>query len=182
MKLAIARALNAEYHYIPARRVSKDEIERVWELCHYSSWTGSNWRVIGLPEADLMRIDLQQTFLSLLDGTASLTGGLFGDYTPQPPQVLWLFSTNCDPATIWTDSRFEQRFLSRVTIVPFSNYGIQRELADYMRGIWDREIGAVDDGADTPNFTRIAKERKGNVRACLQKLEVEIAKRQYQTV
>ena len=74
MKLAIARALNAEYHYIPARRVSKDEIERVWELAHYSSWTGSNWRVIGLPEADLMRIDLQQTFLSLLDGTASLSG------------------------------------------------------------------------------------------------------------
>ena len=177
MKLAIARALNAEFHYMPARQVSKEEIERVWELCHYSTWTGSNWRVVGLPEADLMRIDLQQMFLSLLDGTGSLTGGLFGDYQPHPPQVLWLFSTNCDPSILWTDSRFEPRFLSRVRIVPFSNYGIQRELAAWLEDIWHKEGG----NGDGPNFARIAKERKGNVRACLQEIESEIAKRQYAT-
>ena len=180
MALAIAKALNAQLHHLPARRASKDEIDRIFEAVHYTTWTGSNWHVVIADEWDLSRIDLQQAFLSILDSTAGLSGALLGDWQPHPPQVIWIFTTNADPASVWTDSRFEPRFLSRVRIVPFSNYGIQRELAEYLRAVWNAETDSKN-GNGLPNFPRIAKELRGNVRACLMALEQQITRGQYAT-
>ena len=92
--------------------------------------------------------------------------------------MLWIFTSNADPATLWTDSRFEQRFLSRVRIMPLSNYGIQHELAEYLEKIWHLEGG----NGNGPDFKRLAKDLRGNVRACLMALKQEITKRQYEKV
>lgn len=179
LALAIAKTLNAQLHHIPARQASREALDAVWESVQYAPW-GNGWgHIVLVDEADLARIDIQQGFLSLLDSTASLANALFGDWRPCAPRVVWIFTTNADSATIWTDSRFEQRFLSRVRIVPFSNYGIQRELTDYLRVIWDAEIG-TESGDDSPDFRRIAKDLRGNVRACLMALEQEITRRQYE--
>src|SRR3990172_5772139 len=56
MALAIARALNAQLHHLPARRVSKEEIESVWDAVHYSPWGGGWGHVVLIDEADLLRI------------------------------------------------------------------------------------------------------------------------------
>ncbi len=178
LALAIAKAMNAQLHHLPARDVSADLIEKTWEAVHYSTWTGSNHHVVLCDEADLLRIDLQQRWLSILDSTGNLDGALFGDWRPSPPQAVWIFTTNADVKSLWRDSRFEQRFLSRVRIVPFSNYGIRSELADYLRVIWDKEVG-TEDGNGLPDFTRIAKELRGNVRACLMELEREMVRHGY---
>ena len=180
LALAIAKTLGAQLHHIPARMASKETLEQTWESVQYAPWGGGWGHLVLVDEADLARIDIQQAFLSLLDSTASLQGALLGDWTPQAPKVIWIFTTNADPASLWTDSRFEPRFLSRVRIVPFSNYGIQRELADYLRAIWDQEVDS-ESPDEAPDFRRMAKDLRGNVRACLMALEQEITRRQYAT-
>ena len=175
LAIAIARALNAQFHHVPARQASKEALENAWEAVQYAPWGGGWGHLVLCDEWDLARIDLQQGLLSILDSTGSLGNALFGDWVPNPPKVLWIFTSNADSSTLWADSRFEPRFLSRVSIVPFSNYGIQRELTAYLKDVWHKEGG----NGDGPNFARIAKDRKGNVRACLQELEIEIVRRQY---
>lgn len=167
MILAIAKALEAQLHHIPARQASKEAIEKIWDAVHYAPWAGRRFHVVGMDEIDLWRADLQDMMLSLWDSMGSLTNTLFGDWTPNPPQVIWVGTTNVDHRKLRSDSRFEPRFLSRCRIVPFSSYGMNGALAEFLAEVWKREGG----NGNTPDFVRMAKEQRNNVRACLNELE-----------
>lgn len=177
MALAIAKALDAQVHHIPARQADKATIERVWDSVHYTNWTGSNWHVVICDEADFWRVDLQQMFLSILDSMGSLEGTMFGDWRPSAPQVIWIFTTNQDHKRLKTDSRFEPRFLSRVRIVPFSSYGMANEIRTFLETVWHAEGG----NGNGPDLLRVAKEARNNIRECLNVLESSLTQMVYNT-
>jgi Cdc6-like AAA superfamily ATPase len=171
MALSIAKALNAQVHHIPARQANKATIEKVWDAVHYTTWSNSNWHVVIIDEVDLWRADLQDMMLSLWDSMGSLTNTLFGDWTPNPPQAIWLCTTNQDHRKLKTDSRFEPRFLSRVRVVPFSSYGMEPAIAEYLDKVWHSEGGK----GNALDWVRVAKESRNNLRECLNVLESELA-------
>jgi hypothetical protein len=67
--------------------------------------------------------------------------------------------------------RLEPRFLSRLSVLEFSSYGIAKEAAELLGRVWDRE---TDGSAEPPNFARIVKDSNNNVREALNRLQVEI--------
>lgn len=101
-------------------------------------------------EADQMSPAAQLFLLSKLDSTAKL------------PNTIWIFTCN-------STERFQDRFLSRVTTVEFSSYGIATDAAAMLQRIWDENTTAP-----APNFARIVKESNNNVRESLMKLELEL--------
>ena len=70
------------------------------------------------------------------------------------------------------NAKLERRFVSRFQPVEFSSYGIAGQTADMLAAIWRKEC-AVED-AKTPDFARIVKDSKNNVRASLMALETEL--------
>ena len=80
-----------------------------------------------------------------------------------PPDTVFIFTCNS------IDS-FEPRFLSRTRVMDFSNYGLQRDAAELLGRIWAVEAP----GKTAPNLSRMVKDCKGNVRASLMALELEL--------
>jgi hypothetical protein len=62
------------------------------------------------------------------------------------------------------------RFLSRCLPIDFSSYGMAGEIAEYLEKVWHAEGG----NGNGPDFARLSKECRNNVRDSLGRLEVEL--------
>ena len=152
LALALAAEIPAELHHVPSQECTVDMIERVHRRCHYVPAEGKRMHVVLVDEADQMSKAAQLALLSMLDATC------------QTPNTIWIFTCNATDA-------LQDRFISRCIHLEFSSYGIAKDAAALLEGIWERE----SDGAPAPNFARIVKEANNNVRAALMQLQKELA-------
>lgn len=152
MALALSEAIPAELHHIPSQECNLDNIERVRRTCQYVPQAGKRFHVCLVDEADRMSDAAQVSLLSKLDSTNF------------PPSTIFIFTCN-------DSTRLEPRFLSRLSVLEFSSYGIAKEAAELLARVWDAE---TDNPVERPNFQRIVKESNNNVREALNRLQVEI--------
>lgn len=85
------------------------------------------------------------------------------DSTDPAPNTIWIFTAN-------DTERLERRFLSRCKVLEFSSYGLSAEISSYLSKVWHAEEG----NGNGPDFERLAKDSRNNVRDCLMRLEVEL--------
>ena len=85
------------------------------------------------------------------------------DSTDAPKGTVFVFTCNS------TDG-LEPRFLSRCLPIDFSSYGMAGEIAEHLENVWHAEGG----NGNGPDFARLSKECRNNVRDCLGRLEVEL--------
>lgn len=147
-KTTMALAL-AELHHIPSQDCTLDTLRKTLNACAYYPRDGRRKHLILVDEADQMSKAAQLYLLSKLDSTCMM------------PDTIWIFTCNR------TDG-LEDRFLSRCQSVEFSDYGAAPKVASFLADVWQAE---APQGAELPNFTRIAKEATGNVRAALMALQ-----------
>lgn len=152
MALALGEAIPAELHHVPSQECNLENIERVRRTCQYVPMAGKRMHLIVVDEADRMTDAAQVSLLSKLDSTNF------------PPNTIFVFTSN-------DSSRLEPRFLSRLSVLEFSSYGIAKEAAELLARVWDTE---TDGSAERPNFARIVKDSNNNVREALNRLQVEI--------
>jgi DNA polymerase III gamma/tau subunit len=151
MALALANELQAELHKIPSQRCNVQSIEDTVRQCWYAPMTPGGVHVVLADEADQMTDSAQLALLSKLDST------------DPAPNTIWIFTAN-------DTARLERRFLSRCKVLEFSSYGLAGEIADYLSKVWHAEGG----NGNAPDFERLTKDSRNNVRDCLMRLEVEL--------
>lgn len=149
--LALAAEIEGELHHIPSQKCTVENIEDTVRKCWNLTHKVNGFHIVLVDEADQMTEKAQLALLSKLDSTAA------------PPQTFFIFTCNATKG-------LEPRFLSRCSVLEFSNYGMRGELAELLARVWKAETGK--DG--TLNFERIAKEANNNVRAALMCLEKEL--------
>jgi replication-associated recombination protein RarA len=150
MAQALASELGAELHHIGSQKCTVDAVEDVVRRCWYVP-QGGGFHLVLVDEADRMTPAAQLALLSKLDSTEP------------PPNTIWVFTCNS------TDG-LEPRFLSRCLPIDFSSYGMAGEIAEYLDMVWHAEGG----NGIGPDFVRLAKDCRNNVRDCLGRLEVEL--------
>jgi DNA polymerase III gamma/tau subunit len=151
MALALAHELRAELHKIPSQKGTASAIEDVVRMCWYAPMTPGGFHVVLCDEADRMTDAAQLQLLSKLDSV------------DPAPNTIWIFTAN-------ETERLERRFLSRCKMLDFSSYGMSGEITAYLDKVWHREGG----NGNGPDFERLAKDSRNNVRDCLMRLEVEL--------
>lgn len=151
MGLALAAMIPAELHHIPSQECNLENIERVRRICQYVPMAGKRFHLVLVDESDRMSDAAQVSLLSKLNATNAA------------PNTIWVFTCN-------DSTRLEPRFLSRLSVLEFSNYGLAKDAAELLAKVWDAETC----NAERPNFARIVKENNGNIRACLNALQVAI--------
>jgi DNA polymerase III delta prime subunit len=151
MALALCTQISAELHHVPSQKCTVEAIEKACHDCYYLPFTRGGFHIVLCDEADRMTPAAQLALLSKLDATAF------------PPNTVFIFTCNS------TDT-LEPRFLSRCRVIEFSSYGMANEIASYLNTVWHAEGG----NGDGPDFARLAKECRNNVRDCLGRLEVEL--------
>jgi replication factor C subunit 2/4 len=151
MALALATQLQAELHKIPSQKCNVQSIEDTVRRCWYAPMTPGGFHVVLADEADQMTDAAQLSLLSKLDST------------DPAPNTVWIFTANAT-------ERLERRFLSRCKVLEFSSYGLAGEIAAYLYRVWHAEGG----NGNGPDFERLAKDSRNNVRDCLMRLEVEL--------
>lgn len=152
MALALAEEMSAELHHIPSQECNLENIERVRRICQYVPRAGSTMHLVLVDEADQMTAAAQVSLLSKLDATNF------------PPNTIFIFTANA------TD-RLEPRFLSRLRQVEFKAWGIHNDAAELLERVWKSE---APEAAEMPNFARIVKDAKNNVRESLMNLELAL--------
>jgi len=151
MAMALANELQAELHKIPSQRCNVQSIEDTVRRCWYAPMTPGGVHIVLADEADQMTDAAQLALLSKLDST------------DPAPSTIWIFTAN-------DTTRLERRFLSRCKVLEFSSYGLAGEIAAYLSKVWHAEGG----NGSGPDFERLAKDSRNNVRDCLMRLEVEL--------
>ena len=151
MALALCDAIGGELIHIPSQHCTVIELEDALRLTQYVPMSGKRFWFILVDEADQMTDKAQLALLSRLDSTGRIDGCVF------------VFTCNS------TDG-LEPRFLSRCLPIDFSSYGMASEIAEYLANVWHAEGG----NGNAPDFSRLAKECRNNVRDCLGRLEVEL--------
>ena len=151
MAMALAGELQAELHKIPSQRCNAQSIEDTVRRCWYAPMTLGGFHVVLADEADQMTDAAQLALLSKLDST------------DPAPNTIWIFTANAN-------ERLERRFLSRCKLLEFSSYGLAGDIAAYLERVWHAEGG----NGNGPDFERLAKDSRNNVRDCLMRLEVEL--------
>ncbi len=151
MAQALCAQIGGELHHIPSQKCTVEAIEKACHDCHYLPFSPGGFHVVLCDEADRMTPAAQLALLSKLDATAF------------PPNTVFVFTCNS------TDG-LETRFLSRCLGIEFSSYGMAGEIADYLAKVWHAEGG----NGNAPDFARLAKDCRNNVRDCLGRLEVEL--------
>ena len=151
MALALASELQAELHKIPSQKCTVSAIEDVVRQCWYAPMTPGGFHIVLADEADAMSDAAQLQLLSKLDSV------------DPAPNTIWVFTAN-------GTERLERRFLSRCKVLEFSSYGLAGEIAAYLDRVWHAEGG----NGNRPDFERLAKDSRNNVRDCLMRLEVEL--------
>jgi replication factor C subunit 2/4 len=150
MALALCEAIRGELHHIPSQNCNVATVEDVVRQCHYVP-RNNTLHVVLVDEADVMTPQAQLSFLSKLDGTAF------------PPQTVFIFTAN-------DTERLQPRFLSRCMTLPFSSHGMASDAATLLESIWKREAG----DATPPNFDRLVKDSRNNIRDAVNSLQVEL--------
>ena len=150
MAQAMAEEMGAEFHHLGSQKCNVENLEEVCRICQYVPLTGG-FHFILIDEVDSASKAAQLALLSKLDSTDALKGTVF------------VFTCNS------TDN-LEPRFLSRCLPIDFSSYGMNGEIAEYLGKIWRLEGG----NGDAPDFSRLSKECRNNVRDCLNRLETEL--------
>ncbi len=151
MALALANELQAELHKIPSQKCTASAIEDVVRQCWYVPMTPGGFHVVLADEADAMSNAAQLQLLSKLDSV------------DPAPNTIWIFTAN-------DTERLERRFLSRCKVLDFSSYGMSGDITAYLDQVWHAEGG----NGNAPDFERLAKDCRNNVRDCLMRLEVEL--------
>jgi DNA polymerase III gamma/tau subunit len=150
MALALCEAIRGELHHIPSQNCNVATVEDVTRQCHYVP-RNNTLHVVLVDEADVMTPQAQLSFLSKLDGTAF------------PPQTVFVFTAN-------DTERLQPRFLSRCMTLQFSSHGMASDAASLLESIWKREAG----DATPPNFDRLVKDSRNNIRDAVNSLQVEL--------
>ena len=148
----MAEEMNSEFHHIGSQKCTLEELERVCRICAYVPMEGRRFHFILIDEIDSASRAAQLALLSRLDSTEA------------PTQTIWVFTCN-------TFENLEPRFISRCIQVEFSSYGLSSETASHLQKIWQAENGSVE---NAPDFLRICKTVRNNVRDALQTLESEL--------
>jgi DNA polymerase III gamma/tau subunit len=151
MALALAKQLQAEVLHIPSQHCSVAEVEDVIRRCWFAPMFAGGFNIVLVDEADQMTDKAQLLFLSKLDATA------------RPPQTIFIFTCN-------DTEKLEPRFLSRCLRVEFSNYGLAEAASKFLADVWSKE--APD--AEQPNFDKLIKDSRNNLRDALTRLESEL--------
>ena len=151
MALALSSQIGAELHHLPSGKCNAASIEETVRLCHYMPMTPGGLHLVLVDEADGMTNPAQLALLSKLDATAF------------PPNAIFVFTCN-DTAGL------EPRFLSRCRTVEFSSYGMASEITVFLERVWHSEGG----NGNGPDFSRMVKDSRNNVRDALMTLEVEL--------
>lgn len=133
-----------------SRRGNLEALEGICRICQYVPLMGG-FHFVLVDEVDSASRAAQLALLSKLDSTDA------------PKGTVFVFTCNS------TDN-LEPRFLSRCLPIDFSSYGLAGEIAQYLERVWHAE-GRNGNG---PEFARLAKECRNNVRDCLGRLEVEL--------
>lgn len=157
MALSIAAEMPAQLHHISSKECTLETVKEIARACHFmprqfSDWQPCKMHLVIVDEADQMSYPAQLAFLSLLDSTAF------------PPNTIFIFTAN-------DTKNLEARFMSRVRVLDFSSYGISGAVTDLLQRVWMQE---TSNPVETPNFARIVKDSRNNVRASLMALETEI--------
>jgi replication-associated recombination protein RarA len=149
--IALAKQLNAEVKHIPSQECNVQNVNDVIRACWYVP-RNNTFHVVLVDEADKMSNAAQLALLSKLDGTA------------YPPQTIFVFTCNA------TDG-LEPRFLSRTRQIDFQSHGLAEPGAAHLERIFARE---APHATDKPNFLRIMRDSKNNLRDALMSLETEV--------
>jgi len=158
MALAFANELPAQVHHIASKDCDLEAVRKIKLACHYVPHDIFNpdrrcrMHVVIVDEADQMSKPAQLAFLSLLDATGF------------PPNTIFIFTGN-------SRDGLEDRFMSRVKLLPFSKEGMSGEISNLLASIWEREGGTVE---NAPNFARLVKDSKNNIRDAVNTLEIEL--------
>lgn len=166
MGQAIARKLGAEvrngtFIHVPARKCNLDAVSEVVARTAYPPLYGV-WYVVLVDEIDTMTPAAQDAWLSVLDATE------------MPARTVFVFTCNEGPKSNgYIPENLSARFLSRLLKVPFSNYGLNGEGSRFLARVWDAENG----GAEPPDFARIMKDSRNNLRAGLMAIETVLLER-----
>jgi putative ATPase len=148
----MAEEMNAEFHHIGSQKCTLDELERACRICAYVPMEGKRFHFVLIDEVDSASRAAQLALLSKLDSTEA------------PKQTVWVFTCN-------TVENLEPRFISRSIQVEFSSYGMSNETASHLQKIWELENGSIE---NAPDFLRICKTARNNVRDALQTIEAEL--------
>lgn len=149
---AMAEEINAEFHHIGSQKCTLEELERVCRICAYVPMEGKRFHFVLVDEVDSASRAAQLALLSKLDSTEA------------PKQAVWVFTCN-------SVENLEPRFISRCIQVEFSSYGLSSETAAHLERIWQAETGSAE---NAPDFLRICKNVRNNVRDALQSLESQL--------
>jgi replication-associated recombination protein RarA len=148
--LAMAQEMGAEFHHLGSQKCNLDNLEEVCRICQYVPLSGG-FHFVLIDEVDSASRAAQLALLSKLDSTDA------------PKGTVFVFTCNSTEA-------LEPRFLSRCLPIDFSSYGMAGDISDYLDKVWHAEGG----NGNAPDFVRLAKECRNNVRDCLGRLEVEL--------
>jgi replication factor C subunit 2/4 len=151
MALAMCDSIGGELIHIPSSHCTVAELEDALRLTQYVPMAGKRFWFVLVDEADQMTDKAQLALLSKLDSTGRIDGCVF------------VFTCN-------SSERLEARLLSRCLVIDFSSYGMSSEISEYLARVWHAEGG----NGNGPDFARLAKECRNNVRDCLGRLEVEL--------
>jgi replication-associated recombination protein RarA len=150
LALAFAKELPAELHHIPSQACNVAALENVRRTCQYVPAMGHRMHLVLVDEADRMTPAAQLALLSMLDATNPA------------PDTIWIFTCN-------STEGLEARFLSRCRTLEFTSHGLAKEISTYLEEIWETETSA-----EKPDFLKIARESRNNIRAALMLLEMEL--------
>lgn len=85
-----------------------------------------------------------------------------------PTHCVWIFTTTNDgQAALFEGTDDAGPLFSRCLPIPLARQGYQKQFAEYLRGVDPAGPG------DPKAYLRLVQDCKGNMRACLQKLEAE---------
>lgn len=149
MARIVAENIGAEIQHVPAQECSVDRLRSIMASCHYAPMSGKRFWLVLVDEADSMSKAARDYLLTPLDKL--------------PPLTVVVFTCN-------SVEPFEGRFLSRSMVLDFSNYGIQKDAAAMLAEVWEKETP----GVTGPDFGRVVKDARGNIRAALKSLEWEL--------
>ena len=150
--IAIAKQMGWEIKHIPSQECNVANVNDVIRQCWYVPKGGKeSFHLVLVDEADKMSNAAQLALLSKLDATAF------------PPNTIFVFTMN-------SEDGLEPRFLSRTREINFSSQGMAEPGAALLERIWTRETNSQD----KPNFLRIMRDAKNNVRDAMMSLETEL--------
>lgn len=149
--IALAKQLGAEVKHVPSQECNVANLAEVIRQCWYVP-RNNTFHVVLIDEIDKASTAAQLQLLSKTDGTAF------------PPQTIFVFTCN-------TLDGLEPRFISRTRQIEFSSHGLAEPGAAHLERIFAREAPTA---TEKPNFLRIMRDSRNNLRDALMNLETEL--------